>query len=371
MPVATRHNRDVHRQDTSLQHLHRVAGWLLPGAPTPPPLTPAEADALVGQAIGHGLLGPLIACADAGAIDLTEPSLQRAVDAHEKSMRWCLLLERRLLDIDDWFAHAGGIDYLVIKGPAVAHLDEVDPSLRSFGDLDLLVSGHSMDRALDVLARHGAIRARPARRPGFDARFGKSVGTRFGDRVEVDVHRSLCWGAHGFRIPLERLVAEPDHLVISGRAFTAPKRVHRALHACYHAIVGSPRPHLRTIRDLGWYLSSPDLRPDVLGPEAHLWRGEAVLAEAVQVTLTTLGLDLPEWEAWLESAVIDVAERQLLEQDRRPTSKPFRWTAVRELSWPDRAAFIWAVAVPSRELLDSRGQTSVGRAVSGVRRLLT
>ncbi len=368
MPVAA--VEDSPEGPTARLHevLCQVAAWMLPGAPTPGPVPTGQAEALVDLAVGHGLTGQLVAALDAGAIDVPEPVHHHAVDAHEGSLWWCLLVERRLLEIDQWFRNAGGVDYRVVKGPAVAHLDEIDPSLRSYGDLDLLVAGPSMDRALEVLMAHGAVRARPAQRPGFDARFAKGIGTRFNDGIEVDVHRSFCDGAHGFRIPLDRVFATAEQFAIGGRPLPTPAKAHRALHACYHAVIGSSTPPLRTLRDLGWYLSDTDLPPVVLAAEAQAWRGEAVLAQAVRITLDTLHLPLPSWRAWLARTPIDPAESRLIERDREPTNLPFRWSTVRELRWPDRAAFAWAVAFPSPEVLRARGQTPVSRVVNGIRR---
>ena len=282
---------------------------------------------------GERLLGPLLVAVDAGALELPAEVVERLVEQHEQAMLWCLHLETRLLEIADWFDHAGGVEFRVLKGAAVAHLDDVDPSLRSFGDLDLLIAGHDLDRALDVLAHHGARRASVARRPGFDRRFGKGVGTRSEDGVEIDVHRALCGGAHGFRIPLDRLFDHAEHFSLGGRSIPTLSRPHRALHACYHAVVSSSEPPLRTPRDLGWYLSSEDLTPEVLAPEAARWRGEVVLAEAVRSTVTMFGLDLPEWQAWLNANPVPGEEHRILEVGRRPSGAPFHWSTVRELSW--------------------------------------
>ncbi|MBP7631795.1 MAG: nucleotidyltransferase family protein [Acidimicrobiales bacterium] len=314
-------------------------------------------------------MGPLVSGLDTGFLTLPDDVALNAVRAHEGALWWCLELEQRLLDIEEWLEDAGGIEHLVLKGPAVAHLDDVDPSLRSFGDLDLLIAGHDLDRALDVLAHHGARRASVARRPGFDRRFGKGVGTRSEDGVEIDVHRALCGGAHGFRIPLDRLFDHAEHFSLGGRSIPTLSRPHRALHACYHAVVSSSEPPLRTPRDLGWYLSSEDLTPEVLAPEAARWRGEVVLAEAVRSTVTMFGLDLPEWQAWLNANPVPGEEHRILEVGRRPSGAPFHWSTVRELPWRDRVAFLWAVAVPSSEVLEARGQTHLSRLSTALKRL--
>jgi len=280
------------------------------------------------------------------------------------------MLEQRLLEIDQWFAEAGGIDYMVLKGAAVAHLDEFDPFLRSFSDLDLLIAGPCMDRALDVLVSHGDRRQEPRRRPGFEGRFGKGVNTRFDDGIEVDVHRTLCGGSHGYRIPLHRMFSMSDQFEIGGRTFNAPAKIHRALHACYHAYAWSQTPPLRTVRDIASYLCDPELPLEDLTAEARLWRGEAVLALAVKQTLLELDLDLPQWKEWLATTPVDPRERDLIERDRTPRQTPFQWSTLREIPWNDRLAFLWGVAVPSKELLRSRNQNHLTRLIAGSRRLL-
>lgn len=82
-----------------------------------------------------------------------DEQLELAVAGHQDSMRWLLHLEIRLLEVADWFADVGGIELRVLKGPAVAHLDEVDPALRSFSDLDLLIAAADMDRGIAALQR--------------------------------------------------------------------------------------------------------------------------------------------------------------------------------------------------------------------------
>lgn len=333
-------------------------------------LDPGGAAALVARASSERVLGPVIAAVEDGAFELDDEVMRQAVVGHQGAMLWCLQLEVRLLDIKDWFAKAGGIEFMVVKGPAVAHLDEVDPSLRSFADLDLLIHERDMDRAIAALVEHGAARRIPQQRPGFDRRFTKGVGLCCDDGVEIDVHRTLCVGALGFRIPLDDLFAQPDHFEIGGERFAAPKREHRALHAAYHAVVGSPVPALRTLRDLAGYLTRPELPPDVLVPEARRWGGETVLAEAVRATFDTLSFEAPDWRAWLDGFTPDERDLDLIERSWVESPWPVEWSVLRELGWRDRAALTWAVAFPSRDLLEQRGETHWGRIRAGVRGLV-
>jgi hypothetical protein len=329
-----------------------------------------RAGGLVARATSERVLGPVLAAVENGDIELPDEAMGPAIAAHRGSMLWCLQLELRLLEVADWFRDAGGVEFLVLKGPSVAHLDEVDPSLRSFADLDLLVHERDMDRAIATLTAHGAARRIPQRRPGFDRRFTKGVGLCCDDGVEIDVHRTLCLGALGFRIPLDDLFDDPDHFELAGERFAAPKLEHRALHAAYHAMVGSPAPALRTLRDLAGYLSRPELPPGVLVPEARRWGGETVLAEAVRATLDTLSFEAPAWREWLNASTLVQRDLALIERSRTPSNWPVEMSVLRELGWRDRAVLTWAVAFPSREVLEDRGQSPWRRIGAGLHGLV-
>lgn len=350
--------------------LRQVAAWLLPGAaPVDPPSDPAQAALLVARATSTRLLGPLLAVVDAGSLELPDHLLERAVDGHRDSMLWCVQVESRLLEVSDWFHEAGGVDFLVVKGPAVAHLDEPEPSLRSFADLDLLVRAGDIDRALTALGEHGAVRRVPERRPGFDRRFGKSVGLKCPDDVELDVHRTLCVGAFGLRIPLDDLFAGTDSFDVGGEPFRAPRLVHRALHAAYHATIGAMAPDVRSLRDLAGYMTSPDISVAEVVDEARRWRGETILASAVAATVATFSFDAPAWQEWVEQTTPDPREVALIRRYDMASRWPIDTAMVREMRWSDRAAFTRAVVFPSPDVLSDRGLTPLQRARTGLARL--
>ena len=312
-----------------------------------------EPEPLASLAAGHRVLGPtLLAVLECGR---DVPRLIEAlVGRLQGAMAWCLELELRLLEVADWFDEAGGVEFLVLKGPAVAHLDEIDPSLRSFADLDLLIHERDMDRAIAALERHGAVRRIPQRRPGFDRRFVKGVGMTCPDGIEIDVHRTLCVGALGFRIPLEELFVHPAHFTVGGRQYSALRLEHRALHAAYHAVVGSPEPALHTLRDLAQYLSCPSVTIDRLADEAERWGGLAVLHQAALATFDTLRTDLIDWRTWAASVVPSRRDLRIIEQSRRAARWPIDLPMLRELGPVAGAAYVWAVAVPAKGSPDHR-----------------
>lgn len=330
--------------------LRQVASWLVPGSADIEALeSPEQAGSLVALAQAERLLGPLLVAVDGGALPLPAPVVVDLVDRHKQAMLWCLHVETRLLDLAEWFDDAGVVDYRVLKGLAAAHLDEPDPSLRFLSDIDVLIPATVWDRAVAVLLEHGAWRPQPERRPGFDRRFAKGLHVVLPDRVEVDLHRTLVQRAHTFRIPLERLFADPESFVVGGREFLAMAAPQRALNIAYHAVVNGPVPPLRNLRDLAQYLARPELGPEVLVPEVERWRGLAVLARGVRAVLVGLPVSLPAWENWLDRVVVDPAEDALLTRGQRVSPWPVEWSVIRELPWPDRAEFLWAVALPSAE----------------------
>lgn len=336
-----------------------------PGTSSAPPVAPIATFAgddnalrsLIELATAHRVIGPTVwALHDAG-IELSDEVAALVKERFQGAMLWCLELEVRLLEIKRWFDDAGGIEFLVLKGASVAHLDELDTSQRSFADLDLLIRARDMDRALEVLQAHGAVRRIPEHHRGFDRRFVKGVGLTCGDGIEVDVHRTLCVGALGFRIPLEELFARPDNFVLGGESFAALRIEHRALHAAYHAVVGSPEPALHTLRDLSRYLTQPSLSPEALVPEARRWRGETVLWSAVQATEAAFRPLPSAWLRWAEGFTPDQRDVDILATSRATAHFPIDLARLRELSVRDRFGYCWGVATPSSAVLAQRDLT--------------
>lgn len=312
---------------------------------------------LVTAAEVERLLGPLHHAVMTGAVDFPDDATAYLAARHEAALVWCLMLEVRLLEVRDWFNAGGGVEHLVIKGPAVAHLDEVDPSLRSFADIDILVTGADVDRAVAILEQHGATRPWPERRPGFDRRFAKSVTMTSPDGIEIDLHRSLCDGVYGGRLSLGDLFAEATTFELGGELVGALSRPHRLLHAVYHAVLGSPTPRLSSLRDIAKYLSAADLSPAIVVPIAQRWRGEAVLATAVAATLDTLDISAPRWARWRTGHYVERRELALIARQKSEGSSFGRakLDLVRELPrLGPKAAYIRAVLWPTGEHLQAR-----------------
>jgi hypothetical protein len=236
----------------------------------------------------------------AGDLAVTEVQRSETLAAHRAAMARALLLERELLSIDRSLARRG-LELVVLKGTAAAHLDEPDPSWRSFGDLDLLVRGDDIAAAVDVIVERGGARRYPEPRPGFDRRWTKGISFAFERTCDVDLHRTLAAGPFGLVLDLDELLGAQQAFEVGGRELRALDRGGRFLHAAYHGVLGSPEPRLLSLRDLvrTCPASGADLR--AILARVHHHGGDVVVAAAVRAAMRILGWSPPaELAAWAD-----------------------------------------------------------------------
>ncbi len=267
---------------TSLDLLRAVAAHGLPGAPPLPalPSDPQRWREMVALAERQRVLGLLVAVAEQHGLTDDEGRWSELLDLHR---HWCthdLRLERLLLRVADRL-DGEGIDYVVLKGPALAHSRYRDPSLRLFADLDLLVpigTGHRRRRQPSeiLLDAHPEL---PELRAGFDDRFGKEVMLRTPassdapDGFEIDLHRTLVAGALGLTIPLDPLFDDTGALVLGGRLLPTLGPVPTLLAACYQASISDNPPRLAAARDLAQIITDDPPALDEVLAEARRWQG--------------------------------------------------------------------------------------------------
>ena len=314
------------------------------------PMTPEVglAEAWVALARSARLTGPLFAAVRDGAVQLPESAHQMLVDEHRQALFRCMYLEQRLLDLDDRFG-AASIPFVVVKGPAVAHLDLADAGERLWSDIDVLIPSDHIDRAIALVMNQGGVRAYAEPRPGWDRRFGKSVEIRAEGGVEIDIHRTLTDGVYGERIPLGHLHRTTETFEIAGRSLRALSAPARVLHTAYHATVGSVTPSWTTRRDLARYLTQGLVPVAEVVAEARRWRGEAVLQAGVELVRSELRVDAPEWYSWADSVVVDPHEKVLAARLRHGDSGigKGRLDVLGELgSARDRVAYLRGLALP-------------------------
>lgn len=284
----------MHRVTDAAATAHRWAAaalaWDLPTcSPIAPsePLSAEEWHACLALLRAQRGEGPLAWAIEAGWWPATDAQRDAVRLAHRGLMALSLVLERELLAFDDACGPTG-IEFRVLKGTAVAHLDERDPSSRGFGDLDLLVRGEDLERIGALLEADGGTRRYPEARAGFDRRFSKGVSYAFDRNVEIDLHRTLASGAYGLSIDLDELFAATEPFVVGDRKLLALDRSSRFVHAAYHGLLGGRTIRLTALRDLVNTAPVDEAATRTVLDRARRWQGEGVLARAIEVARAEL-----------------------------------------------------------------------------------
>ena len=294
---------------------------------------------------------------------VTDEQAEEAFGAHRASMASALLLELTLIRLAEQL-EAAGVEFRVLKGTAVAHLDYPEPSLRAFGDIDLLVRSSQFDRAIDTLTRAGHQRKFPEPRPGFDRRFSKGSCVVTPEGHEIDVHRTFAMGPFGMTVDLGDLWARSSTFQLAGRSLSALGPEERFLHACFHAALGEAVPRLTTLRDIAQMRTSGDLDLDRVSALSAAWKADAVTARALSLTADVLQLEPDDLLRWARERTPTRRERRALAvyADPGQTYAAKSFAAVRAIPrWRDRAAFVLTLAFPRRRYLEQRQEKALRR----------
>ena len=266
--------------------LRRGCAAALHGAPGTVAATGGEERCGLALAERHRVVPLLIAGL---AAPEQEPFRRRALALVQQTVR----LEQELAAIAAVWS-AADVEFLVLKGPALARQAYPVPEWRAYDDLDLWVATCDFDRAVAALERGGYRRQHPlsrraaacARRAGIEAAL---VHPERGRLVEV---------AHGWPAlaPTRRAAAEMTTaavtLEIAGVRIRAPGSVHALLYACQHGAHHS-WDRLSWVADVaGLWLR--------LGPTGHVqacetarqWRMTTMLGLGLRLAAEHLGLQL-------------------------------------------------------------------------------
>lgn len=342
--------------------LASVATASLPGHEPPFPGGPLQVEPweqLLNRCSAERLQGHLLAAIDGGRLPATTTQVEQVRDLHLRSSAQVLRLERRLLELSTAL-EPEGIDLVVLKGSAHAHLDYPDPALRMFGDVDVLVRGDDLAAACTLLSEHlSTVRERPELRRGYDRRFTKSIPLRCPDGIEIDLHRHLLFGTFSFAVDPDELFASAVPFALGGRRLLALGPEVRAMHACYHAALGDRRPRYASLRDVAQMLTADALDGRSVVELAARWRSLAVLQRAVTLCRQVLEVEIggPVGAA-AASCAPGRRERRAIRSyvgaNRSYASKVIASLPYLE-GGGERAAFLTASTLPSRAFVD-RGQ---------------
>lgn len=200
-------------------------------------------DEVIGEAENQGL-GPIVYhClmqANAHVPDRAKISFQGLYLRHRRANRLRIEILREILAA----LEARGIDVLVLKGAALAHLIYSEPGLRPMRDLDLLVHPADALPAGNILSEMGfqALQADDEALPG--KHLQNAMLQRAGITVSVEVHYNLFERFATRSMTLETLRAPPMMFDCGDLAAFAlgpgDMLLHLSEHIAYHASIWEP-----------------------------------------------------------------------------------------------------------------------------------
>ena len=309
------------------------------------------------------LTGLAIAAHVGGVLPLSQERFDSVLERHRRAMAWCLMIEDRLLELDERF-HRAGIEYAVLKGPAVAHRAYQDPSFRGFGDLDVLVRGEAFPDACTVLGTMGFRRRLAEPRPGFDERFGKAAAhVHVDDSMEIDLHRTLVLGPFGLWIDPGDLLDRATAFELAGRKIPRLDDTDMLISVAMHAVLGWP-PRLLSYRDVFEVSRSADVDWSTLARRAADWHLTAVMIRAFESASLALRTEPIADAEILDAVPITRSEVRAL-GSYTGQQRGLGGTALSTLhaipGVRKKVAYVRAVAFPQRAFMRDRYPTGTNR----------
>jgi hypothetical protein len=312
--------------------------------------------AVLNQLKHDRITGFAVAGTEMGRLALSDEQTEEILEAHRQAMLAPLAVERALLEVAAAFA-SESIQFVVLKGPALAHTVYPDPTFRYFGDLDLLVKGGDWARVTKLLEGLGYRRNLPEPRAGFDRRFGKASEFRRESGIEIDLHRTLVVGPFGLWIEPDRLFEETTELRLWGQELRRLDDTLLQIHACIHASLGWWPPLMVPVRDVLQVAHFGRVDWRAVAERSAQWKLRAVVRYAFQVATERLGVGPPPGaEGAVASPPNRREQRALLSYHAgRRSHGGHEISTIRAISGlRAKAAYVRALMFPNREFLEAR-----------------
>lgn len=311
----------------------------------------------LGRIQQEQLTGLAVAGVEAGELSIDESQREELWTAHREAMARVIALERRLIEFGNAL-ESNGIEFIVLKGPALAHGFYADPAHRGFRDIDVLVHTRDLTRAAELLGGLGFARDLPEPREGFDVRYGKAICHTDDDGLQVDLHRSLVVGPFGVWIRSEELFEGTVEFPLGGRSFRRLGDEALFLHACVHAALGWRPPLLMPLRDVVATAGSGSVDWRLVAALGARWKLLGVVRHAIECALETIpGAHFPEEAGALRTARVSRRERRALasyvgeHRARGGTARSMLWA----LKGPrEKLGYLRSLAFPDRPFLEAR-----------------
>jgi hypothetical protein len=189
------------------------------------------ADVIDAVEVGGGI-GQLAYAIDLGWVDATARDRDLVQERWAANQLHCLRVEQMLLQAVRLLDGAG-VPHRILKGVAVAHLDHADPSLREFGDADILVPADRYDDATAALRSDGSPFTPLFQDMTHPFAVDKGCTYLTAERLILDVHRQVTVGGLG-AYGAAPYFDTPEAFELGGATLHAAPKHARLLHASVH-----------------------------------------------------------------------------------------------------------------------------------------
>ena len=242
----------------------------------------------------HAVLGQLAACLNDASAPAIPPEIKQTLLLLERTQNFLTLHLTaelfRLLDLFD----ARGISALVIKGPVLAAQAYRDPSVRSYGDLDLLVRQRDVRRATELMIASGYQAAVPLNAIDAGKIPGQYVFSKPDSKLLVELHNDLTLRYFPRPLPIEDLFARRTSLRLDAHEVPAPSVEDHLVLICVH---GAKHfwERLGCIADVaGLVLGQTSINWERARSHARAVEAEHLLHTGLRLAVEVLHAELPE-----------------------------------------------------------------------------
>ena len=273
-------------------------------------LHPSDLGGLAEGASYHGISSYVLAASDEGA--LVPPAerqklreQRRVIATHHLRMLGNLRLLRDVLD-------AAEVPWLIVKGPTLAEPVHGSPILRGYNDLDAVVPGSHLRRAMTALSAAGARDIESNWSVKLHGLKGE-VDIALPNGTKLDLHWHLLNSSdrrQSFPIEMADLFKRSRTVQIGGLDVPTLGAVDTVVYVALHAVL-SGADRLIWLKDVERLLAMKISDPQEIAARAHQWNAELALASLLERIDSTIGLPptghelraaLPRYRIWMPVA---------------------------------------------------------------------
>lgn len=242
----------------------------------------------------HGVLGQLAACLNGDSAAVASLEVKHSLLELRRAQNFqTLRLTAELFRLLELFA-AQGISALVIKGPALAAQAYVDPSVRTYGDLDMLVRQRDIRRATELMIASGYQAAVPLSAIDAGKIPGQYLFSMPDSKLLVELHNDLTLRYFPRPLPLEDFFARKIRVPLDAHEVPAPCVEDELVLICVH---GAKHfwERLSWIADVaGLIARQPRIVWERAASTAKAVQAERLLHTGLRLAADVLHAELPE-----------------------------------------------------------------------------